>query len=65
MEGSGKKIKDIYKRIEWSVREKERLKQLRDKLQEGVQRLSLLTTLAARYGSSAVCFDSLAFAADK
>lgn len=47
IEGSGKKIKDIYKRIEWSVREKERLQNLRDKLQEGVQRLSLLTSLAA------------------
>lgn len=45
--GSGKKIKDIHKRIEWSLREKEKLQHLRAKLQYGVQRLSLLTNLAA------------------
>lgn len=46
--GSGKKINDIYRKIEWSMREKDRLRYTREKLQDGVQRLSLLTTLAAR-----------------
>ncbi|KID65919.1 hypothetical protein MAN_05578, partial [Metarhizium hybridum] len=46
-EGSGNKIRDIVKRIEWSVRETQRLEKLREKLREGVQRLSLLTGLAA------------------
>ncbi|KAK8929294.1 hypothetical protein VCV18_001956 [Metarhizium anisopliae] len=46
-EGSGNKIRDIVKRIEWSVRETQRLEKLRGKLHEGVQRLSLLTGLAA------------------
>ncbi|EXU97164.1 hypothetical protein X797_009783 [Metarhizium robertsii] len=34
-EGSGKKIRDIVKRIEWSVRETQRLEKLREKLHEG------------------------------
>ncbi|RMJ17157.1 hypothetical protein CDV36_003176 [Fusarium kuroshium] len=46
--GSGKKINDIYRKIEWSMREKDRLWHVREKLQDGIQRLSLLTTLAAR-----------------
>jgi predicted RecB family endonuclease len=46
--GSGRKIKDAYKKIEWSVREKERLHELRDKLRENTERLCLLTALAAR-----------------
>ncbi|RSL41160.1 hypothetical protein CEP53_012924 [Fusarium sp. AF-6] len=46
--GSGKKINDIYRKIEWSMREKDRLRDVREKLQHGVQRLSLLATLAAR-----------------
>lgn len=43
--GSGKKLKDVYKKVEWSTREKERIRGLREKLQESVQRLSLLTSL--------------------
>lgn len=45
--GSGKKTKDVFKKVEWAVREKNRLLCLREKLQEGIQRLSLLTNLAA------------------
>lgn len=52
-EGSGSKAKDVYKRVEWCVREKDQLRILREKLQEGMQRLNLLTTLSARYD---VCF---------
>lgn len=46
--GSGKRIKDIFKCIEWRAKETERIRQLRESLREGVQRLTLLTTLAAR-----------------
>ncbi|KAL6411861.1 hypothetical protein AUP68_04240 [Ilyonectria robusta] len=46
--GSGKKVKDIYRKVEWMTRETDRLRHVREKLQDGVQRLSLLTTLAAR-----------------
>lgn len=46
--GSGKKLKDVYKKLEWSTRERERIRCLREKLQESVQRLQLLTSLAAR-----------------
>ncbi|UPK95737.1 hypothetical protein LCI18_006672 [Fusarium solani-melongenae] len=46
--GSGKKMNDIYRKIEWSMREKDRLRYTQERLQDGVQRLSLLTTLAAR-----------------
>ncbi|RSL90954.1 hypothetical protein CEP51_000518 [Fusarium floridanum] len=45
---SGKKFNDIYRKIEWSMREKDRLRHVREKLQDGVQRLSLLTNLATR-----------------
>jgi hypothetical protein len=47
--GSGKKIKDIYKKLEWSVREKDQLHSLRRRLQDGVQRLTLLTALTVKY----------------
>lgn len=46
--GSGKKIKDKFKQIKWSLSEKERLQNLRERLQEGVQRLTLLTSLATK-----------------
>lgn len=48
-EGSGKKAKDIYRRVEWCMREKDRLRMLQEKLQKGVQRLTLLSTISARY----------------
>ncbi len=41
-------MRDAYKRVEWCVREKERIQNLRNGLQEGVQTLSLLTSLAIR-----------------
>ncbi|KAM3534343.1 hypothetical protein MY4038_002441 [Beauveria bassiana] len=47
-EGSGNKAKDIYKKVEWSVREKDRLRILHEKLQVGMERLNLLSTLSAR-----------------
>ncbi|RSM18958.1 hypothetical protein CDV31_002281 [Fusarium ambrosium] len=46
--GSGKKWKDVYKKLEWSTRERERVRCLREKLRESAQRLQLLTNLAAR-----------------
>ncbi len=46
--GSENKIKDVYKRFEWCVREKDRIRAVRDGLQEGVLSLTLLTTLATR-----------------
>ncbi|KAM0440867.1 hypothetical protein ACHAPT_000169 [Fusarium lateritium] len=46
--GSGSKVKDVYKKLEWSTREKGRTQCLREKLQESTQRLALLTSLAAR-----------------
>lgn len=48
VQGSGWMMRDVYKRVEWCVREKERIQNLRNGLQEGVQRLSLLTSLAIR-----------------
>ncbi|RSL55315.1 hypothetical protein CEP53_007124 [Fusarium sp. AF-6] len=51
--GSGKKLKDVYKKLEWSTREKERIQCLREKLQESTQRLQLLTSLASRKSARA------------
>ncbi|KAJ3521381.1 hypothetical protein NM208_g13315 [Fusarium decemcellulare] len=47
-EVSGTKIKRAYKSIQWRVSEPERLRCLQEKIQEGVQRLSLLVGLATR-----------------
>ncbi|KAG7287105.1 hypothetical protein NEMBOFW57_006610 [Staphylotrichum longicolle] len=47
-EGSGSKCRDAYKKIEWALREKERLLELREKLQRNTERLTLLNGLAAR-----------------
>ncbi|KAK4157476.1 hypothetical protein C8A00DRAFT_40188 [Chaetomidium leptoderma] len=47
-EGSGSKWRDAYKKIEWSVREKERLQELREMLRKNTERLTLLNGLAAR-----------------
>lgn len=47
--GSGSKAKDIYKRVEWCMREKDQLRILRERLQEGMQRLNILIALSARY----------------
>jgi hypothetical protein len=47
-EGSGSKLYDGYKKLEWAFREKEQLQGLREKLQRNTERLSLLAGLAAR-----------------
>lgn len=47
-EGSGNKARDILKRVEWCVREKTRLGALRAGLQQGTQRLTLLSNLSGR-----------------
>ncbi|KAI0005667.1 hypothetical protein F4779DRAFT_597903 [Xylariaceae sp. FL0662B] len=46
--GSGKKVKDIYKKIEWSIREQDMITNLQDNLRKSVGRLTLLTTLAIK-----------------
>lgn len=47
--GSGNKIKDVYKRVEFSLREKEKLQLLQEKLNGGIGRLSLLSSCAALF----------------
>lgn len=47
--GSGNKARDVIKRVEWCLREKDRIQALQNALREGVQRLALLSNLAARY----------------
>ena len=54
-EGSGNKAKDIYKKVEWCMREKDRLRILHEKLQVGMERLNLLSTLSARYEIRFLC----------
>ncbi|KAL8383116.1 hypothetical protein RB595_006735 [Gaeumannomyces hyphopodioides] len=46
--GSGNKVKDVYKKIEFTFREKNDLTSLRRKLSETTAKLSLLSSLAAR-----------------
>lgn len=45
---SRNKVERIYKKIEWCGREKDRLRVLRERMQDSIQRLSLLSGLAAR-----------------
>ncbi|KAK9413534.1 hypothetical protein SUNI508_11856 [Seiridium unicorne] len=47
-EGLGSRIKDGMRKVEWSVREKERVKELRDKLRTNGQRISILTQTVSR-----------------
>ncbi|KAL8366010.1 hypothetical protein RB595_004679 [Gaeumannomyces hyphopodioides] len=47
--GSGNKLKDAYKRIEFTLREKDDLASLRRKLSETTARISLLSVLAATH----------------
>jgi hypothetical protein len=44
--GSGNKLRDAYKKVEWSVRERERLHDLREKLRKNTERLTMLNGLA-------------------
>ncbi len=46
--GSGNKAKDIYKKLEWSLKEKDQLDGLREKLHKNAERLSLLVILAIK-----------------
>lgn len=47
-EGSGNRFRDAYKKVEWSFREPERLRGLREKLCTNTARLTLLNSLALR-----------------
>jgi hypothetical protein len=47
-EGSGNALKDAGRKLEWRLREKERVAELRARLDQGVQRLTLLGALAVR-----------------
>lgn len=55
-DGPGNKVKDVRKRIEWLIREKERPRALREALKEEMQRLALLSSLAARYNETTYGF---------
>lgn len=46
--GSGNKLRDAFKKIEYSFREKERVHELREKLREGTEKLTLLNGLAVQ-----------------
>jgi hypothetical protein len=47
-DGSGNVVKDAGRKMEWFLREKERVVELQAKLDRGIQRLTLLGALAAR-----------------
>jgi hypothetical protein len=47
-EGSGNVIRDWGRKIEWSLREQEVVREFQEKLAQGIQRLTLLMCLAAR-----------------
>ncbi len=47
-EGSGNAVKDAGRKMEWFLREQERVAELQAKLDRGIQRLTFLSTLAAR-----------------
>ncbi|KAL2265059.1 hypothetical protein VTJ83DRAFT_7569 [Remersonia thermophila] len=46
--GSGSWLRDAHKKASWFLRERERVKELREKLSRSVQRLTLLNNLALR-----------------
>lgn len=45
--GSGSRVRDVYKKVEFSVRERERIQLLQETLNKAVTRLSLLSSCAA------------------
>ncbi len=47
-DGSGNVLKDASRKVEWYLREKERVAELRAQLDRGVQRMTLLSALAVR-----------------
>ncbi|KAK8079140.1 hypothetical protein PG994_002947 [Apiospora phragmitis] len=46
--GSGNAVKDAFRKVEWSVREKQALQELQDKLRKNTERLALLTGITSR-----------------
>ncbi|KAK4153252.1 hypothetical protein C8A00DRAFT_15503 [Chaetomidium leptoderma] len=51
--GSGNPLKDAGKKMEWFLREQDRMKELQERLSRGTQRLTLLGSLAARKSARA------------
>jgi hypothetical protein len=45
--GSGNRVKDVYKKLEFSVRERDRIQLLQGSLNKAISRLSLLSSCAA------------------
>ena len=45
--GSGNRIKDVFKKVEWATKEHDRIKILRGRLRDGISRLSLIGNLVA------------------
>ena len=46
--GSGNVMKDMVKKVEFSVREKARVQELRDKIRRSIEKLTLLTNIAVQ-----------------
>ncbi|KXX74530.1 hypothetical protein MMYC01_209032 [Madurella mycetomatis] len=51
--GSGNRIKDAGKKMEWSLREQERARELQNKLSRGIERMTLLSALATQRSARA------------
>ncbi|KAK8030024.1 hypothetical protein PG993_011315 [Apiospora rasikravindrae] len=47
--GSGNSVKDAFRKIEWSLREKQGLRELQEKLRKNTERLALLTGITSRH----------------
>jgi hypothetical protein len=45
--GLGSTVQEIFQKLDWAMKEMENIQALRGRLQESMQRLSLLSTLAA------------------
>ncbi|GAB1311654.1 Fungal N-terminal domain-containing protein [Madurella fahalii] len=46
--GSGNRVRDAGRKMEWALREQERAKELREKLSRGIERMTLLSALATQ-----------------
>ncbi|KAK7959484.1 uncharacterized protein PG986_004338 [Apiospora aurea] len=51
--GSGSSVKDAFRKIEWSLREKQGIQELQDKLRKNTERLALIIGITSRYVSRA------------
>ncbi|KAK8112668.1 hypothetical protein PG984_013194 [Apiospora sp. TS-2023a] len=51
--GSGNPVKDAFRKVEWSVREKQGLKELQYGLRKNTERLALLVGITSRYSTHA------------